>query len=101
MLIADAAQNGLGKVYESVTEGPVLVMTFVAWELIDWAQYRFPALRPTLIAPPLTIIEDGGLVRAIAEREMLTEDELHSQRREKEVLHFEESSSPSSKATDA
>lgn len=91
VLIADAAQNGLGKEYESVTEGLVLVMTIVAWEfLIDWAQYRFPALRPILTAPPLTIIEDGRLVRANAEREMLTEDELHSQLREKEVLHFEE-----------
>ena len=91
VLIADAAQNGLGKEYESVTEGLVLVITIVAWEyLIDWAQYRFPALRPILTAPPLTIIEDGRLVRKNAEHEMLTEDELHSQLREKEVLHFEE-----------
>ena len=41
VLIADAAQNGLGKEYGSVTEGLILVLTIVAWEyLIDWAQYR-------------------------------------------------------------
>jgi uncharacterized membrane protein YcaP (DUF421 family) len=30
VLIADAAQNGLGKDYQSVTEGVILVMTIVA-----------------------------------------------------------------------
>ena len=43
VLIADAAQNGLGKEYQSVTEGLVLVMTIVAWEfLLDWLAYRYP-----------------------------------------------------------
>ena len=32
VLIADAAQNGLGKDYGSVTEGLALVLTIVAWE---------------------------------------------------------------------
>jgi len=32
VLIADAAQNGLGKDYTSVTEGIVLVLTIVGWE---------------------------------------------------------------------
>jgi uncharacterized membrane protein YcaP (DUF421 family) len=45
--IADAAPNGLGKEYGSVTEGLTLVVTIVGWEyLIDWLQYRYPALRP-------------------------------------------------------
>ena len=42
VLIADAAQNGLGKDYQSVTEGIVLVLTIVAWEyLLDWLAWRF------------------------------------------------------------
>jgi len=91
VLIADAAQNGLGKEYESVTEGLVLVMTIVAWEyLIDWLQYRFPTLRPILTAPPLTIIENGKVIHASLEYEMLSEDELRAQLREKEVLHFKD-----------
>ena len=48
VLIADAAQNGLGKDYQSVTEGIVLVATIVAWEYaFDWAAWRYPAPRPT------------------------------------------------------
>src|ERR1043165_2780119 len=46
VLIADATQNGLGKEYQSVTEGLVLVITIVAWEyLLDWPAYRYSSLR--------------------------------------------------------
>jgi uncharacterized membrane protein YcaP (DUF421 family) len=90
VLIADAAQNGLGKDYESVTEGLTLVLTIVAWEyVIDWLRYRFPALRPILAAPPITLIENGKLNAANIKREMISEDDLRSQLREKEVLSYE------------
>ena len=53
VLIADAAQNALGKDYQSVTEGIVLVCTIVGWEYtLDWLAWRFPALRNILKAPP-------------------------------------------------
>ena len=86
VLIADAAQNGLGKDYASVTEGIVLVLTIVFWEyLIDWLAWRFPTLRPVLTTPSLTLVEDGRFVRRALDQEMLTEDELMGQLREKEV----------------
>ena len=54
VLIADAAQNGLGKEYSSVIEGLALVLTIVAWEyLLDWMAWRFPATRPYLKPPSL------------------------------------------------
>lgn len=91
VLIADAAQNGLGKEYGSVTEGLVLVLTIVFWDyVIDWLKFRFPVLRNMLAAPSLTLIENGQINRANLRREMLTEDELHSQLREKGVLTYEE-----------
>jgi uncharacterized membrane protein YcaP (DUF421 family) len=91
VLIADAAQNGLGKEYGSVTEGLTLVLTIVGWEyLIDWLQYRYPALRPILTPPSLTLIEDGRINRSNLRHELLTEDELRSQLREKEVLSYSE-----------
>jgi uncharacterized membrane protein YcaP (DUF421 family) len=91
VLIADAAQNGLGKEYSSVTEGLILVMTIVGWEyLIDWLQYRYPALRPLLTAPSLTLIENGRVNRANLDRELLTEDELRAQLREKDVVKYDE-----------
>jgi uncharacterized membrane protein YcaP (DUF421 family) len=86
VLIADAAQNGLGKEYQSVTEGLVLVMTIVAWEyLIDWLTYRFPALRPFLKAPSLTLVKDGRIVEKSMRKEMLSMDELASQLRLQQV----------------
>lgn len=86
VLIADAAQNGLGKDYESVTEGIVLVLTIVFWEyLIDWLAWRFPKLRPILTAPSLKLIENGHFVEDAMRAEMLTKDELMGQLREKEI----------------
>ncbi|MGE5510579.1 MAG: DUF421 domain-containing protein [Bacteroidota bacterium] len=91
VLIADAAQNGLGKEYNSVTEGLLLVLTILGWEyLIDWLQYRYPALRPILAAPSLTLIENGRLNAANLRKELLTEEELRSQLREKDVLRYDE-----------
>ena len=56
VLIADAAQNGLCKVYGSVTEGLILVLTIVAWEwAIDWVGYHYPALQ----APGLELVRNG------------------------------------------
>jgi uncharacterized membrane protein YcaP (DUF421 family) len=83
VLIADAAQNGLGKDYQSITEGLVLVLTIVAWEyLLDWAAWRFPRLRPILKPPALTLVSDGRLQRDAMRKEMLSEDELAGQLRE-------------------
>ena len=86
VLIADAAQNGLGKDYGSVTEGLALVLTIVAWEyLLDWISWRFPSTRPYLIPRSLTLIRDGRLVAQNLRKEMITEDELKSQLREHDV----------------
>jgi uncharacterized membrane protein YcaP (DUF421 family) len=86
VLIADAAQNGLGKEYQSVTEGLVLVMTIVAWDyIIDWLTYRFPRLRRVLIPSSLTLIKDGRTVEKALRKEMLSMEELASQLRQQQV----------------
>jgi len=91
VLIADAAQNGLGKEYASITEGLTLVVTIVSWEyVIDWLQFRFPALRPILVAPPLKLMEDGQVNEKALRRELLSDDELRSQLREKGVTRYDE-----------
>lgn len=91
VLIADAAQNGLGKDYGSVTEGLVLVLTIVGWDyVIDYLKYRFPGLRDILAAPPLTLIENGRIDATNLRREMLTEDELRSQLREQGVDDYDQ-----------
>jgi uncharacterized membrane protein YcaP (DUF421 family) len=91
VLIADAAQNGLGKDYGSVTEGLTLVLTIVGWEyLLDWVSWRFPATRPYLTPPSLTLIREGRIVPQNLRKEMITEEELKSQLREQSVEDFEE-----------
>jgi uncharacterized membrane protein YcaP (DUF421 family) len=91
VLIADAAQNGLGRNYESVTEGIVLVLTIVAWEYaLDWAAWRYPSLRPYLKPPALTLVRDGKLVPSALRKEMLSEDELDGQLREQGVEELSE-----------
>ncbi|MDO9383557.1 MAG: DUF421 domain-containing protein [Hyphomicrobiaceae bacterium] len=86
VLIADAAQNGLGKEYGSVTEGLVLVMTIVAWEwAIDWVGYHYPATRPWLQAPGLELVRNGKPIDAHLRKEMISDEELHAQLREREV----------------
>ena len=91
VLIADAAQNGLGKEYQSVTEGLILVMTIVAWEyLIDWLAYHYPSLRPYLRPPALTLVKDGRIVEEAMRKEMLSMDELASQLRQHQVENIAE-----------
>lgn len=91
VLIADAAQNGLGKDYGSVTEGLTLVLTIVGWEyLLDWVSWRFPATRPYLTPPSLTLIREGRIVPQNLRKEMITEEELKSQLREQSVEDFAE-----------
>ena len=86
VLIADAAQNGLGKEYQSVTEGLILVVTIVFWEyIIDWLTYRFPALRPILRPPSIAVVKDGQVVEANMRKEMLSMDELMSQLRQQQI----------------
>jgi uncharacterized membrane protein YcaP (DUF421 family) len=82
VLIADAAQNGFGKDYTSVTEAVVLVITIVGWDyLIDWLAWRFDRLRPWLKVPALTLIERGRIVDENLRREMISHDDLAGQLR--------------------
>lgn len=77
VLIADAAQNGFGKDYTSVTEAIVLVLTIVGWDyLIDWLAWRFTRLRPWLTAPALTLIERGRIMDKNLRREMISDEDL-------------------------
>jgi uncharacterized membrane protein YcaP (DUF421 family) len=60
VLIADAAQNGLGKEYSAVTEGLALVLTIVGWEyLLDWLAWSFPRRGRISSLPVLPLFATG------------------------------------------
>jgi uncharacterized membrane protein YcaP (DUF421 family) len=82
VVIADAAQNGFAKEYKSITEGIVLVLTIVFWNLfLNWISYRFKAFERLLSPPPLPLIKDGKMNRRNMRHEFITEEELKGQLR--------------------
>jgi len=86
LLVADAAQNGMAEGYKSITEGVVLVSTIIGWEyFIDWLAYRVPAIGKLVEGKPLALIRNGKLVRENLHKELMTEDDLRSQLRQKGV----------------
>ena len=86
VIIADAAQNGMAGEYRSVTDGAILVGTIIAWNwVIDWLNFRAPALRGWLEPPPLLLVQNGRLLHRNLRHEFVTEEELKSKMREKGV----------------
>ena len=91
VIVADAAQNGMAGEYKSVTEGAILVGTIIGWNmLIDWLNFRVPALRPWLEPPPLLLIRNGRILHRNLRHEYVTEDELRSKLREQGVKEYSE-----------
>jgi len=86
VIIADAAQNGMSGEYKSVTEGFIVVGTIIFWNwLIDWLNFRVPALQGWLEAPPMLLVQNGRILHRNLKHEYVTEDELKSKLREKGV----------------
>lgn len=83
VIIADAAQNGLAGEYKSITEGLLLVLTILGWNvLIDWLTYKVPLLQRILEPPPLLLIDHGRILHRHLRHEFISEDELKSKLRE-------------------
>ena len=86
VIVADAAQNAMAGGYETVAEGGVLVATLIGWNLlVDWASFRFEAVRKLAEPPPLLLVRDGRVQHRNMRREFLTLDELQAHLRQKGV----------------
>ena len=82
VLIADASQNAMAGGYQTVSEGMVLVVTLCGWNwLLDWASFRFPAIRRLAEPRPLLLVDNGRVQHRARRREFLTMEELWSPRR--------------------
>jgi len=86
VLIADAAQNAMADDYSSIPDGVLLVGTIMGWSYtLDWLAYRFPYFRQILHPPPVLLVKEGRLLRRNMRQELVTEEELMSQLRERGV----------------
>ena len=91
VIVADAAQNGMSGEYKSVTDGAILVGTILGWDmLIDWANWRFPALRGWLEAPPLLLVRNGRVIHRNLRHEFVTVEELTAKLRQEGVKDVSE-----------
>ena len=86
VLVADAAQNAMTANYTAIPDGVFLVLTIAFWShTMDWVGYRFPFMQSLIYPSPLTLVENGKLMRKHMKSELITEDELMAQLREQGV----------------
>lgn len=83
VIVADAAQNAMAGEYTSVSDGMVLVLTLIGWNmLLDWLSFRYPAVRRFAEPKPLRLVMNGQILRRNMRKEFITEEELWSKLRE-------------------
>ncbi len=83
VLIADAAQNAMAGEYRSITDGLILVVTIIAWNVVfDYLTFRSERLRRLLQPPTLRLVREGQILHRNLRREFMSEDELRSKLRE-------------------
>lgn len=86
VLVADASQNAMAGEYRSITDGCVLVATLIGWNYaLDWASWRFHAVRRLVEPAPLLLVADGRLLRKNMRREFVTVEELYGKLREQGI----------------
>jgi uncharacterized membrane protein YcaP (DUF421 family) len=83
VIVADASQNALAGGYDTVAEGLILVGTLAAWNYaLDWAGYRWKAVRWLTEPPALVMIDNGRIVAANLRRQFVTREDLESEMRQ-------------------
>ncbi|MDO9062588.1 MAG: DUF421 domain-containing protein [Bradyrhizobium sp.] len=91
VLIADAAQNGFAKEYQSVTEGIFLVLTIVFWHVfLNWLSYHFKIFERLLAPAPLPLVVNGRMIRKNMHSQFITEEELRGQLRQQGIQDLAE-----------
>ena len=82
VLVADAAQNAMAGGYTTITDGLILVLTLIFWNvLFDWLAYRFPAFERFMQGPPVLLIQNGRYLRRNMRRELVTVGDLEAKLR--------------------
>jgi uncharacterized membrane protein YcaP (DUF421 family) len=80
----------LGCQYQSITEGLILVTTIAFWDyFLDGLGYRFPFFDRLLRPSPLLLVKNGHIHTHNLSKEMITDEELQGQLREKGIDKIE------------
>jgi uncharacterized membrane protein YcaP (DUF421 family) len=86
VLVADAAQNAMSGGYQSLSEGALLVVTIIGWNwLMDWAAFRFSAVRRFAEPDPLVLVRRGRMLEGNMRREYISTPELMANLREQGI----------------
>ena len=86
VLLADAAQNAMAGEYRSITDGAILLITIVGWNmLVDRLSFHSRATRRVLEPPLLPLVRDGHILHRNLRREYLTAEALEAQLREQGI----------------
>ncbi len=82
VIVADASQNAMAGGYDTVAEGLILVATLATWNYgLNWAGYRWRAVRRLTEPPALVLVENGRIVATNMRRQFLTREDLDSEMR--------------------
>jgi uncharacterized membrane protein YcaP (DUF421 family) len=91
VLIADAAQNAMAGEYKSISEGLILVLTIIAWNVaVDWLAFKFPLFARFAQPHTLQLVRHGRVLQRNLRQEMLTVEDLMSQLRQHGVEELNE-----------
>jgi uncharacterized membrane protein YcaP (DUF421 family) len=91
VIVADASQNAMAGEYTSVTDGIILVLTLIAWNIfLDWLAFRFPRFRRLSEPAALMLVKKGKLLKKNMRREFITNEELWSKLREEGVTRLDQ-----------
>ena len=86
VLLAEVAGNGFTALYNSVVEGTVLIGTVLFWSYaLEWTTHRFPRIERLLTPPTLVLIENGKMIHRNMRAELVTQNELMAQLRERGI----------------
>ena len=83
VIVADASQNAMAGGYDSVADGMVLVSVLLGWNIVlNFLDYRFPALSRFIEPPSLPLIRNGRMIRRNMRAHFITEGEVQAKLRE-------------------
>jgi uncharacterized membrane protein YcaP (DUF421 family) len=79
LLVAHAAHNAMVGEYHSLSDGAVLVLTILFWNLaINWLGFRVPLIGKLVHPPPLELVSEGQENWPNMRRELISREELLS-----------------------